>query len=134
MYKNSCQTRIRYGETDQMGYCYYGNYAQFLEIGRVESLRSLGVSYKSLEASGILLPVLELNIKYIKPSFYDDLIKIETKITKLPNVKIEFDYEIFNEKNELLTVAHTTLVFVSKKEMRPTRCPEQLINTLSEYF
>jgi len=114
-----------------MGYCYYGNYAQFLEIGRVETLRELGVSYKNLEESGIMLPVAELNVKYIKPSFYDDLITIKTTITKTPSVKIEFDYEIYNESNELLTIAYTKLVFVNKSTMKPRYCPEELLEKIN---
>ncbi len=134
MYTHHTETRIRYGETDQMGYCYYGNYALFLEIGRVEALRSLGITYKSLENTEILLPVLELNIKYIKPSFYDDLITIKTTISILPNVKIFFEYEIYNEKKELITKASTTLVFINKSTMRPTKCPENLLLKLKPYF
>lgn len=110
-----------------MGYCYYGNYAQFFEIGRVETLRELGISYKALEESGIMLPVAEMTVKYIKPTFYDDLISIKTTISKTPSVKIEFNYEIFNEKNELLTTAYTKLVFVNKENMKPTYCPEALL-------
>ena len=134
MYTHHTENRIRYGETDQMGYCYYGNYALFLEIGRVEALRSLGITYKSLENTEILLPVLELNIKYIKPSFYDDLITIKTTISILPNVKIFFEYEIYNEKKELITKASTTLVFINKSTMRPTKCPENLLLKLKPYF
>ena len=134
MYSYSTQTRIRYGETDQMGYCYYGNYALFLEIGRVETLRAIGMSYKTLENMQILLPVLELNIKYFKPSFYDDLITIKTTINRLPNVRIHFDYEIYNEKKELLTKASTSLVFVSKQNMKPIKCPEELTQLLNPYF
>ncbi|MFK8039027.1 MAG: acyl-CoA thioesterase [Crocinitomicaceae bacterium] len=134
MYSFSTQTRIRYGETDQMGYCYYGNYALYLEVGRVEALRSLGMSYKALENMQILLPVLELNIKYFKPSFYDDLITIKTSITKLPKVRIHFEYEIFNEKKELLTKASTVLVFVSKENMKPTHCPKTLSDLLTPFF
>lgn len=134
MYTNTCQTRVRYGETDQMGYCYYGNYAQFLEIGRVECLRSLNFSYKVLEDNGILLPVLDLNIKYIKPAFYDDLLTIETKISSLPKARIEFTYQIFNEANELITTATTTLVFISKDTMKPIQCPANLLDTLSSFF
>ena len=130
MYTFNHKLRIRYGETDQMGYCYYGNYAQFLEIGRVETLRSLGVSYKQIEESGIMLPVIELNVKYLKPSYYDDLITIKTTIKNKPSVKIEFDYEIYNERNELLTIAYTKLVFVNKKSMKPCKGPNQLIEKL----
>lgn len=128
MYTHSHKLRIRYGETDQMGYCYYGNYAQFLEIGRVETLRSLGTSYKEIEDSGFMLPVVELNVKYLKPCYYDDLITIKTTITKKPSLKIEFDYEIFNEKNELLTTAYTRLVFVNKDNMKPCLGPKDLLD------
>jgi acyl-CoA thioester hydrolase len=117
-----------------MGYCYYGNYALYLEVGRVETLRSIGMSYKTLEDMQILLPVLELNIKYIKPCFYDDLITIKTTITSLPKLRIAFAYEIYNEKKELLTTATTTLVFVSEKSMKPTLCPTELTELLQPYF
>ena len=132
MYKHQTKIRIRYGETDQMGFVYYGNYAQFLEIGRVETLRSLGFSYKSLEDQGILLPVADLQIRYLKPALYDDLITIRTKIVTIPTVKIELTYEIFNEKNDLLTTASTTLVFVKKETMRPTNPPTDLVKKLVE--
>ena len=126
MFVHSSNIRIRYSETDQMGYCYYGNYAQFLEIGRVETLRTVGISYKELEEKGIMLPVVELNIKYLKPALYDDLIEIRTYLKKTPGVRIEFDYEIYNEKNELLTTAYTSLVFISSKTMKPVQAPEDL--------
>jgi acyl-CoA thioester hydrolase len=132
MYKHSHKLRIRYGETDQMGYCYYGNYAQFFEIGRVETLRSLGMSYKEIEEQGYMLPVSELRTKYLKPSFYDDEINIVTTIKKTPSVKIEFDYEIFNAKGELLTIAYTKLVFVNIKTMKPCLCPQELIEKFNQ--
>ena len=88
MYLHETKIRIRYGETDQMGYVYYGNYAQFFEIGRVEMLRSLGVSYASMEKQGIMLPVVDFSVKYIKPAYYDDLITIRTMIEEIPSVKI----------------------------------------------
>ncbi|MFK8045131.1 MAG: acyl-CoA thioesterase [Crocinitomicaceae bacterium] len=134
MFTFSTQTRIRYGETDQMGYSYYGNYALYFEIGRVETLRALGMTYKALEDMEILLPVLELNIKYFKPSFYDDLITIKTTIFEKPGVRIKFDYEIFNEEKELLTAGKTTLVFVSKKNMKPIPCPKVLTQILDPHF
>ena len=134
MYSYSTQTRVRYGETDQMGYCYYGNYALYLEVGRVETLRALGMTYKALEDMQILLPVLELNIKYLKPCFYDNLITIKTTITKLPSVRIHFEYEIYNQKNELLTKANTSLVFISKESMKPIQCPEVLTRLLKPFF
>ncbi len=82
MIRNETKLRVRYGETDQMGYVYYGNYAEYFEVGRVEWLRNLGISYKSLEESKIMLPVLHLNINYLKPAKYDDLLTIITTLKK----------------------------------------------------
>ncbi len=132
MYLHSTKIRVRYGETDQMGYVYYGNYAQFFEIGRVEMLRSLGVSYRIMEDQGIMLPVVNFSVNYIKPAFYDDLITIKTAIRKKPSAKIIFEYEIHNENDELLTSAETTLVFVSKTTMKPIKAPSELLNALEE--
>ena len=126
MFTHSIKLRIRYSETDQMGYCYYGNYAQFFEMGRVETLRAIGVSYKQLEDQGIMLPVLDLKVKYHKAALYDDLITVKTSINKVPNIKIEFDYEIFNEKDELLTTGSTNLVFVDSKTMKPIKIPQKI--------
>lgn len=131
MLTHTYKTRVRYSETDQMGYVYYGNYATYFEIGRVEWLRNFGISYKEMENSGIMLPVLNLNVDYKKPAKYDDLITIKTSLRKLPNVKIEFDFEVFNEQNELLTTAYVSLVFIDMKKNKPTRCPEYLLNKIS---
>ncbi|MEN9304365.1 MAG: hypothetical protein RL264_2794 [Bacteroidota bacterium] len=122
------QIRVRYGETDQMGYCYYGNYASYLEVGRVEALRSLGSSYKSMENEGVMLPVLDLQIKYIRPAKYDDLLTIETCITRIEGSRIFFEYRILNEKNELLIKASTTLVFVSQETMKPIAPPTSFLS------
>ena len=130
MINNEIKIRVRYGETDQMGYVYYGNYAQYLEVGRVEWLRNLGVSYKSLEESGIMLPVLNLNVNYIKPAKYDDLLTIVTSLSKKPLVKIEFDFEIFNEQKELLTRGYTSLVFIDMKKNKPTKAPQELLDKI----
>jgi acyl-CoA thioester hydrolase len=97
---NTTEIRVRYGETDQMGYCYYGNYAQYFEVGRVETLRSLGMSYKSLEENGIMLPVLDFSINYNKPALYDDLLTIETTIVKIEGalrwvIKSNLEYIFF---------------------------------------
>jgi len=123
--------RIRYGETDQMGVVYHGNYAQYLEIGRVEWLRKLGISYKSMEASGIMLPVIELHLKYKKSARYDDHIKVKTQLKKLPSASIEFDYEITNESGEILTLGYTKLVFIDMVSNRPTRCPDYILKKLT---
>lgn len=130
MFSHTSQIRIRYSETDQMGYCYYGNYAQFFEIGRVETLREIGVPYRELEERGIILPVLDLNVKYILPAKYDDLIKIRTILKDVPTAKIEFDYEIFNEENQLLTKAYTSLVFISKETMKPISPPKDILDKI----
>lgn len=124
------QLRVRYSETDQMGYCYYGNYAQYFEVGRVEAMRSLGMSYKDVENEGFMLPVATFSVKYIAPAFYDDLLTITTKIVKLKGVRLYFEYEIYNEKNELLVIADTVLVFVDKKTMKPVHPPQNFIDLL----
>src|SRR5690606_31457705 len=125
---NEISFRVRYGETDQMGVVYYGNYAQYLEMGRVEWLRSLGISYKSMEENGIMLPVISLQIKYLKSAVYDDLITVATHLKKTPSVKIEFDYRIFNEAGEILVEANTVLAFMDRKTKRPVKCPDYLLN------
>jgi len=122
--------RTRYAETDQMGVVYYGNYPQYLEIGRVEWLRAIGLTYKEMEAEGIMMPVVSLQIQYKKPALYDELITICTKLKDLPSTKIEFDYEILNEKGELLSTANTILVFVDAKTFRPVRCPEKVLDLI----
>ena len=130
MFSAETQVRVRYGETDQMGYCYYGNYAQFFEIGRVEALRSLGMNYRKMEEDGIMLPVLDYKVKYIKPALYDDLLTIRTIIPEIPKARIRFEYEIYNERNELLSKAETTLVFIGKENMKPRSAPEDFIEKL----
>lgn len=118
------QVRVRYAETDQMGVVYHGNYAQYFEMGRVEWLRNLGVSYKWMEDNGVMLPVVSLTMNYKKSARYDDLLTIRTILNKLSSVKIEFDYEIYNESNELLTTGNSVLVFVDMKTGRPTMAPK----------
>ncbi len=122
--------RIRYSETDQMGVVYHGNYAQFLELGRVEWLRSLGVSYRSMEEKGVILPVIHLQIDYKKSAKYDDLITIHTYLKNKPLVKIEFDYELYNEKEELLACAKTVLAFLDKRTNKPIKCPDYILERL----
>ncbi|POY36303.1 thioesterase [Solitalea longa] len=134
MFTHETKLRVRYGETDQMGYMYYGNYAEFLEVARVEMLRSMGLSYKSFEESGIMMPVLELNVKYIKPARYDDEITIKTSVKHKPAIRIHFDYELFNEAGELITIAHTKLVFVDMKTNKPCHAPQEFMDKLKTYF
>ena len=126
MYTHKTKLRVRYGETDQMKYAYYGIYAQYFEVGRVELLRSLGITYKELEELGFALPVVNYNINYKKPAFYDDELTIETTIKEPPSIKIIFNYRTLNEKGEVLNTAETTLVFVNKETGIPCLCPEIL--------
>ncbi len=111
--------RVRYAETDQMGVVYHGNYAQYFEMGRVEWLRNLGVSYKWMEENGVMLPVVSLEMNYKKPARYDDELRVKTILKSQTSVKIEFDYEIYNEQNQLLTTGYSMLVFVDMKTGRP---------------
>ena len=122
MATSQIEIRIRYGETDQMGFCYYGNYAQFLEVARVETLREQGISYKELEENGILLPVRNYSIKYIAPAKYDDVIQINTEISDIKNSQIIFKYSIYLEQ-KLIATAITELVFVSKENYKPMKAP-----------
>lgn len=126
--------RVRYGETDPMKYVYYGNYAEYFEVARVELFRELGLPYDEIEKLGIWLPVSEFQIKYLKPALYDQLLEIHTYIRKLPGVKIEFDYEIYNQNNEKITVANTTLYFLDASKNRPVRCPDFLMRLIEKYF
>ncbi len=135
MYTSTTQIRVRYAETDQMGVVYYGNYAQYFEVGRVEAIRALGFSYKKIEEQGIMLPVTELNIKYIRPAKYDELLTINTSIRNLPkDHKIVFDVEIFNEQQKLLTVGKVTLFFLKKDNWSKTQMPGEMYSALLPYF
>lgn len=132
MFKSETIIRVRYAETDQMGFVYYGNYAQYYEVARVEALRSIGISYKSLEDSGIMMPVIKMSINYKKPAYYDDILRIVTKIKFIPTIKMEFLYEIYNSNDVLINSGETILVFVSKATMKPCQCPNWFINILEE--
>lgn len=124
------KVRVRYAETDQMGVVYHGNYAQYFEMGRVEWLRNLGVSYKWMEENGIMLPVVSLTMNYKKPARYDDELRVKTIMKSQTSVKIEFDYEIYNEANDLLTTGNSVLVFVDMKTGRPVLPPDYVIEKL----
>ena len=134
MFQNSTKIRVRYGETDQMGYMYYGNYAQFYEVGRVEMLRSLGLTYSAMELSGIKMPVLELKCSYLKPALYDEEITVNVIMDKMPGVRIHFRYELFNEKAELINTGETLLVFINMQTNRPCKAPQDFIDKLKPFF
>jgi acyl-CoA thioester hydrolase len=134
MFEHTTRVRVRYGETDQMGYMYYGNYAEFYEVGRVEMLRSLGMTYSAMEDSGIIMPVLEMKCKYLKPALYDEEISIKVIMDKMPGVKIHFRYELYNPKNELINIGETLLAFVNMKTNRPCLPPQYFIDGLKPFF
>jgi acyl-CoA thioester hydrolase len=134
MYCAETQIRVRYAETDQMSYVYYGNYAMYFEVARVEALRTIDFSYRQMEEEGVIMPVLESYFKYHKPGRYDELLTIKTKIPLLPGVRIKFEYEVFNEQSELITSGWTTLAFLKKESHHATRPPQKLINLLKPYF
>ena len=124
--------RVRYGETDPMKYVYYGNYAEYLEVARVELFRTLGISYDEIEKRGIWLPVSEYKIKYLKPAFYDEILEIHTYVRKVPGVKIEFEYEIYNDSKRKITEASTTLFFLDATTNKVSRCPDFLMELIQK--
>ncbi|MEY4875181.1 MAG: hypothetical protein RL708_330 [Bacteroidota bacterium] len=134
MFTATTQIRVRYAETDQMRYVYYGNYPQYYEVGRAEAIREIGFTYKQLEDIGVMMPVVEMNIRYFRPALYDDLLTIKTTLTELNKSKVRFHSEIFNDKNELLNQGTVTLVFVSSADMKRVDMPQVLFEKLQPYF
>jgi len=134
MYVAETQVRVRYAETDQMGYAYYGNYAIYYEVGRVEALRQLGFNYSELEENGIMMPVTDLSCKFLQPAKYDELLTIRVIIKELPKVRMYFEYEVLTEKGKKLNEGSTTLVFINMSTNRPCRAPEHLLEIMSPHF
>ncbi len=134
MYTTDIEVRVRYSETDKMGYAYYGHYAAYFEVARVEALRKLGLSYKELEESGIMLPVLEYNVKFFKPAFYDDLIRIRTSIIEMPSVRLKFEFESYNSEQIQLNKANVTLVFIDMSKNKPCPPPDLFIEKMKTFF
>jgi len=130
MKSHETSVKVRYAETDQMGVVHHSIYPQYLEIARLNWLDSLGISYKSMEQQGIMLPVFELNLKYHKPITFDENIRIETRLRERPFVKIIFDYSLYNEQGDLVTTGHTVLVFMDAQTRKPVRCPEYMLKAL----
>jgi len=135
MYQFTTQIRVRYAETDQMGIVYYGNYAQYFEVGRVETIRSLGMSYKALEDMGVMLPVVEMNIKYLRPAQYDDILNIQSTIKELPDKHIlQFHQDIYNEAGKMITSGVVILFFLDKETRKKVNIPKELLEKLLGYF
>ena len=134
MYISETSIRVRYSETDQMGYVYYGNYASYYEVARVESLRRLGLTYRELEEMGVMMPVLENRSRYLSPARYDDLLRIVTTLREKPGVRIRFEYDIYNSENTLIHQGETVLVFINKSTNKPCRQPEAMEKVLQRFF
>lgn len=135
MYESITQVRVRYGETDQMGYLYYGYYALYYEVGRAEAIRQLGFTYKELEEMGVMMPVVDLHAQYLRPALYDDLITVKTILKELPDgAKIKFHSELYNEQQQLLNKGVTTLVFYNPKAKQKVNMPEELMQRLQPFF
>lgn len=135
MYSHEVQIRVRYGETDQMGYLYYGNYAQYYEVGRVETIRSLGLTYKELEEKhGIWLPVMSLDMRFVRPAYYDDLLTVRSELRELPGEHIVFHVEVFNEKKKIVNAGRVRLCFFDAATKKVVHAPEHLLEKLRPYF
>lgn len=134
MFSHAVDIRVRYGETDRMGFAYYGNYATYYEVARVEALRALGINYKELEDEGVLLPVSSFTIKYHKPAYYDDLLTITVHIKTLPTARITFYYETKNQQNVVLNTGETVLVFVDKPTGKPKPAPQRILDKLRPFI
>ncbi|MGN6248728.1 MAG: acyl-CoA thioesterase [Ginsengibacter sp.] len=135
MFTHKTKNRIHYALTDQMGVVYHGNYAQLYEIGRTEALRSLGLTYKQIEAAGVIMPVTEIHTRFLRPALYDDLLTVVTMVKEMPlHSKIVFHSEIYNEQNELLNVGDVTLYFLEAKTMKRTDMPEKIKEKLERFF
>ncbi len=135
MFVSEMQLRVRYAETDQMNVVYHGNYAQYFETGRAESIRQLGFTYKEMEAMGIMMPIVELHCKFIRPAHYDDLLTIRTTLKELPlGHRIEFLQEVFNDAGILLTTGRVGMYFIETKTMQKTLMPEPLRDRLQPFF
>jgi acyl-CoA thioester hydrolase len=135
MYSHEVTIRVRYGETDQMGYLYYGNYAEYFEVGRVELIRSLGLSYKELEeVHGIWLPVVSLEMRFVRPAYYDDLLTVRSTLKEMPDEHITFHVEILNEKRKLVNSGRVRLCFFDAKSKKVVMAPDFLLERLRPAF
>lgn len=135
MFVFETKVRVRYAETDQMGIVHHGNYALYYEIARTECFEAAsGISYETMESEGIMLPILEMQSKFLKPALYNQVLTVKSIVKTLPNVRLKVDYEIYNEQNELINIASTTLVFVNKTTKRPCQPPEIFMSGIRQYF
>jgi acyl-CoA thioester hydrolase len=134
MYSSETLIRVRYGETDRMGYMYYGHYPEYFEVSRTDMIRSLGLSYKEIEDLGIIMPVRSLNVNYKLPAHYDEVLTVKSFLRKIPEIKLDIDYEIYNQQQQLICTGNTILAFVDTKTRRPRRAPDFFLEAVSKYF
>lgn len=134
MFSYDHRIRVRYGETDKMGYVYYGFYSLYYEEARTETMRQLGLTYSELEGQGVMMPVAKMNVKYIRPAMYDEMITVRTIIRELPTSRITFEYEIYNEAQDLINIGTTELAFINKSNLKPVRPPRELSEQLRKYL
>lgn len=135
MYSTETKIRVRYAETDQMGVVYHSHYFQYFEVGRVEAIRQMGITYSEMEKMGIIMPVVELQCRYLRPALYDDLLTVKTTLKELPvHHKIVFHQEVFNDKEVLLATGNVTLYFMDAVQKKKTKMPEILFEKLSPHF
>ncbi len=134
MYCYETKIRVRYGETDRMGYLYYGHYSEYFEVARTDMIRSLGVSYREMEDQGIILPVISFHIEYKQPALYDEEVLIRSCLKSLPELRLDIDYEAYNEQHQLLCRGNTVLVFADAKTRKPRRAPKIFLDTVKKYF
>lgn len=135
MFTAETQIRVRYAETDQMNVVYHGNYAQYFEVARAESIRELGFTYKDIEATGIIMPIVELHVKFLRPAHYDDLLTVKTILKELPpDHRIHFHQEVYNEAGELLAIGKVSLYFMHAATMKKANMPEELLQKLKPFF
>jgi len=132
MFVTETRIRVRYAETDQMGFVYYGNYAQYYEVGRAESMRLLGLTYRNMEDKGILMPIITMQSSFYRPARYDDLLTVRTTVRKMPLSKIHFFYEVYNEEDTLLNKGETVLAFIRKDTGKPCAAPDWFVERLNE--
>jgi acyl-CoA thioester hydrolase len=135
MFISETQVRVRYAETDQMGVVYHSNFFLYYEVSRAESIRQLGFTYSDMEKLGVIMPVIEVQSKFMRPALYDDLLSVKTILKELPvHHKIEFHHEVYNEKEELLATGKIILYFMEAKTMKRTTMPDELLEKLQPYF
>ncbi len=134
MFCSETSIRVRYGETDKMGYMYYGHYPEYFEVSRTEMIRSLGLSYREIEEMGIIMPVRSLRVEYKIPALYDEMLIVKSCLSKLPEIKLDIDYEIYNQKNQIICTGNSILAFVDAKTRRPRRAPDFFIEAVRKYF